>query len=387
MKIALCLEYPIALRGGVSVLVETLLEEFCRRGHEIVLVSNDPPGSLRGSKIGSLIHKHFAWESIKPTRAQSRQLAGELADAGVELAHFHLGGIFAFGNRFPFRSPIYFLNRLGVPCISTVHLVIGLFEGYCGPQKPFWFKTFMLPLVWWGKIQQLCNVRCEIAVSRHDLEKMQRWYWPLRRRYVQIYHSRLRNEPEHFENPKRKPVILNVGHLALRKGQLVLAEAFAQIADRFPDWTLQLAGHDEDGIVTEKIIQLARDKRLEDRIQLLGRRDDAIELMRRAAIYVQPSFWEALGLALQEAMSCGCACIGSRVGGIPELIKENKTGLLFEPGDVGQLSRALEQLMGDANQREIFGRASVTFIRDRDMTVEDMVRRHLDLYKKILQPD
>ena len=66
------------------------------------------------------------------------------------------------------------------------------------------------------------------------------------------------------------------------------------------------------------------------------------DLMSRAAIYVQPSFWEALGLALQEAMFAGCACVGSRAGGIPELIEENKTGLLFEPGNVAQLAAALE---------------------------------------------
>jgi glycosyltransferase involved in cell wall biosynthesis len=387
MRIALCLEYPIAMRGGVSVLVETLLEEFSRRGHEVVLVSNDPPGSLQGSPTGRLIRQHISWQTVKPTRAQSRQLAGELVAAGVGLAHFHLGGNFGFGNRLPFRSPIYFLSRRGVPCVSTTHLVINLLAGYCGPQKPFWFKALLLPLAWWGKMQQLRHVRCEIAVSRHDLEKMQRWYWPLRGRFVQIYHSRLRNEPEPPANSNRAPLILNVGHVALRKGQLVLAEAFAQVAGRFPDWTLQLAGHDDDGIATEKIRQLARDRRLEDRIQLLGRREDALALMRRAAIYVQPSFWEALGLALQEAMACGCACIGSRVGGIPELITENETGLLFAPGNTGQLSLALERLMADAGQRENFSRAAAGFIRASGMTVEDMVQRHLRLYEKILPPD
>jgi glycosyltransferase involved in cell wall biosynthesis len=385
MKIALCLEYPIALRGGVSVLVETLLEEFSRRGHEIVLVSNDPPGSLAGSKTGSLIRQHISWQTVKPTRQQSWQLADRLAAAGVDLAHFHFGGNFGFGNRFPFHSPVYHLDRLGVPCISTTHLVTGLFEGYCGPQKPFWFKALMLPLTWCGKMQQLGHSRHEIAVSRHDLEKMQSWYRPLRGRYLQIYHSRLRNEPEHFESSKRERVILNVGHLALRKGQLVLAEAFAQIASRFPDWTLQLAGHDDDGIAAEKIQRLVQAKRLEGRVQLLGRRDDTLQLMRRAAIYVQPSFWEALGLALQEAMFCGCACIGSRVGGIPELIQNDKTGLLFEPGDVGQLSRALEQLMDNPGQQEDFGRAAGQFIRRSGMTIETMVQRHLDLYETILR--
>jgi glycosyltransferase involved in cell wall biosynthesis len=381
MRIALCLEYPIALRGGVSVLVETLLEEFVRRGHEVVLVSSDSPETLRKSEAGKLITKHFPWDRQNISIAASKKLARQLAGARVDLAHFHTGGNYGWGNRFPFRSPIYFLNRLGVPCFFTAHLAVTLLEGYCGPQKPTWFKVLMLPLSWCGKMQQLRHTRREIAVSQHDLEKFQNWYRPLQNRFTQIYHSRLRDEPVMLENTKREPVILNVGHLAWRKGQMVLAEAFAQIAPRHPEWKLELAGEDLDGSTSRQILQLAKDCRLEDRIQLLGERHDAFDLMRRAAIYVQPSFWEALGLALQEAMYCGCACIGSRTGGIPELIHEDKTGFLFEPGNVAQLAQALEQLIRNAGQREKFGAAAAASIREKGMTIEGMVQRHLELYE------
>ena len=68
-----------------------------------------------------------------------------------------------------------------------------------------------------------------------------------------------------------------------------------------------------------------------------------VDLMQRAAIYVQPSFWEALGLALQEAMLAGCACIGSRAGGIPELVQHEQNGLLF---DCPQRHRATISLPG-----------------------------------------
>jgi len=105
--------------------------------------------------------------------------------------------------------------------------------------------------------------------------------------------------------------------------------------------------------------------------------------MSRAAIYVQPSFWEALGLALQEAMFAGCACVGSRAGGIPELIEENKTGLLFEPGNVAQLAAALETLIADEARRENLGRAAAASIQERGMTAEQMVENHLRLYESI----
>jgi glycosyltransferase involved in cell wall biosynthesis len=383
MRIALCLEYPIALRGGVSVLVEELLENYVRRGHQVVLVSADTAETLEAAPAGKLVAEHFHWNRLNPSAAAGKKLARQLAGARVDLAHFHFGGNYGWGNRIPFRCPIYHLNRLGVPCVSTVHSVVGILEGYCGPQKPTWFKALMFPLAWCGKMQQLRHTRREIAVSQHDLQKLQSWYRPLQNHFTQIYHSRLRDELAMSTNTGREPVILNVGHLAWRKGQMVLAEAFAQIAGRHPEWMLQLAGEDLDGTTEKQILQLARDRRLEERIQLVGQRSDAFALMRHAAIYVQPSFEEALGLALQEAMFHGCACIGSRVGGIPELIDAGRTGLLFEPGNVAQLAHALEQLIQDANQRNHFGHAAAASIREKNMTIEGMARRHLEIYETI----
>ena len=383
MRIALCLEYPIGLRGGVSVLVETLLEELVQRGHQVVLVSEDTPETLRAAAAGKWVAEHFHWNRLNPSAAAAKRLAGQLAGARVELAHFHFGGTYGWGNRFPFRCPISHLNRRGIPCVSTVHLAVGLLEGYCGPQKPAWFKVLLLPLAWCGKMHQLRHTRREIAVSQTDLKKLRRWYRPLQHHFTQIYHSRLRAETPPPENAARDPVILNVGHLAWRKGQFVLAEAFAQVAARYPAWTLQLAGQDEDRITARQILQLARDSRLADRIQLLGERADTPDLMRRAAIYVQPSYWEGLPLALQEAMYRGCAAIGSRIGANQELIAERQNGLLFDPGQVGQLARALGELMQDAGKREHMGAAAGRSIRTLEMTVAGMVKRHLELYATV----
>src|SRR5690242_13336859 len=105
MKIALCLEYPLAHRGGVSVLVETLLLEISRLGHDVVLASPDAPEDLPETVRSARLRQHFHWDPRQPSRARSRILARQLADAGVDLAHFHSGGNYGWGNRLPFRSP------------------------------------------------------------------------------------------------------------------------------------------------------------------------------------------------------------------------------------------------------------------------------------------
>src|SRR5260370_32391505 len=117
----------------------------------------------------------------------------------------------------------------------------------------------------------------------------------MRGKVLQIFHSRLRTAARDRENAAREKVVLNVGHIAWRKGQVVLAEAFAQVAPRHPEWKLSLVGKEQEQAEGVQIRALASAHGLEDRIQLVGERQDAVDAMRRAAIYVQPSYHEALG--------------------------------------------------------------------------------------------
>lgn len=382
MRLALCLEYPVSLRGGVSVLVESLAEQFVRDGHGIVLVSPDDFRSLERSRIAPLIAAHVPWNPANPTRRQGRSLTEQLIASKVDLAHFHLGGVFGWGIRIPGASPIVQLARRGVPCVTTSHLVVSLLDGYCGPQKPRWFKLALLPMGWCGKLQQLRAVQAEIAVSQHDLAKLQRWYAPARERFTQIYHSVLSGPAP--DAVAREETILNVGHVAWRKGQVFLTEAFVQVAEQFPRWKLVLAGHDSGDGAWQQIEKLVHQHGLQDRVKLLGAHSQPIELMQRAGIYVQPSSQEALGLALQEALWCGCPGIGTRIGGIPELIRTDETGALVDYGDVPALAAALTQLMADPDRRQRWGKAAAADIVRRGMNAETMYQRHRELYERIL---
>jgi glycosyltransferase involved in cell wall biosynthesis len=213
---------------------------------------------------------------------------------------------------------------------------------------------------------------------------LRRWYWPARGKFSVIYHSRI-NPSTLPAAVEREPMILNVGHIAARKGQQVLAEAFAEIAPRHPEWKLFLMGHVAEAAVERQIHDIARAHQLEDRILCTGPRNDSFDFMNRAGIYVQPSYLEALGLALQEAMATGCPAIGSRIGGIPELIDDQTNGLLVPAGDPHALACALERLISDAALRERYGRAAAASIISKGMTVEKMVARHLALYESILK--
>jgi glycosyltransferase involved in cell wall biosynthesis len=383
-KIALCLEYPLSLRGGVSVLVETLLGGL-QQQYDLVLVSPDTAEQLDRHPARRWITQHIAWNPATVSPRTSRQLAEALGKSGAKLAHFHLGGVFGWGNRFQGYCPITYLRAKRVAACSTVHLVVHPLDGFCGPQKPLWFKLALFPIAWTAKLKVLRKLEHEIAVSQHDFLKLRKWYWPQGKKFRQIYHSRLHAGTRPEVDTVREPLILNAGHIAMRKGQLDLAEAFARVAPRHPEWKLCLAGDFTETAVVERIRAIAESRGLKERIELMGPRNDAMKLMQRAEIYVQPSHFEALGLALQEALFCGAAGIGTKVGGIPELIEHEKTGLLVEPKNPAMLAQALETLITKPELRQKFGQAGAKSIIQKGMTEEQMVSNHIELYESILR--
>ena len=378
-RIAFCLEYPIGQAGGVSVLVRSLITGLAK-DYEIVLVSPDGEPALEADPLRPFIQTHLTFDATASSAQAARALAKRIAEAGPGLAHFHFGGNFAWNNRFPGRCPVPPLAKLRVPVVTTVHMTVGLLHGFCGPQKPLAFKLAYLPIAWLSKLSVLRHVQREIAVSQQDCERLRRWYWPLRGRFVRIYHSRINESAPTAPGSQREPFILAVGHIAHRKGQAVLAEAFARIAGRFPDWRLCLAGHIGEESCRKQIEDLARKCPRPEQICLLGQRDDAADLMRRASIFVQPSFHEGLPLALQEALYYQCACVATRIAGNTELVEDQRNGLLVPPGDVEEMSWALEKLIDDLAARERLAANGRKSILAKEMTAERMIAKHRQIY-------
>lgn len=104
--------------------------------------------------------------------------------------------------------------------------------------------------------------------------------------------------------------------------------------------------------------------------------------MRAIDIFVLPSYSEAFSNSLLEAMACGCAVIGSRVGGTPELIGEEERGLLFHSGDAGELARKISMLIEARELRLNLAAKAVSFARG--LTIEVAARRTAAIYEKLL---
>jgi glycosyltransferase involved in cell wall biosynthesis len=384
MKIALCLEYPIDQRGGTEVLVSELIKGLGAR-HEILLVSPDNAASLAKSPVAPFVKEHIsfapAWNSI----SRARGLAEKIARAKPDIVHFHFGGNYGWGNRAFWNCPIFYFQKSGVPVISTNHGAFSILDGYCWEKRPAALKLALLPPAWLSKQIVLAHLRCEVAVSQNDFHNLRRWYPLYKEKFRWIYHSRLHGTPPP-ENSGREKTILCAGTIGPRKGQPLLAEAFARVAKKFPDWQLVFIGRSGD---TDSLAQIQRTvarEKIENQVRLLGARSDD-ELrgwLQQSAIFAMPSVYEGLGLALQEAQFYGCACVATRCGGTADLIEDGDNGFLVPTGQPAPLADALEKLMGDEKLRGRFSRRAPQSVLGKEMTADKMVGKYEKLYAEIV---
>jgi glycosyltransferase involved in cell wall biosynthesis len=178
------------------------------------------------------------------------------------------------------------------------------------------------------------------------------------------------------------PLIGTVGRLAEVKQQGVLIRAFAQILPAFPTARLVLVG---DGPLWTELKGLAASLGLGRAVLFPGYRPNPERFLAAMDVFVLPSRAEAMPLVVPEAWAAGRPVIATRVGGIPELIEDGKTGLLVEPGDVGGLAARLRQLLADPPRAQELGRAGRDLARAR-YDVNSMVGAYDRTYRELLTP-
>ncbi len=145
---------------------------------------------------------------------------------------------------------------------------------------------------------------------------------------------------------------LFIGRLSPEKGVLEMIDAWAQL----PDVPLLVAG---DGPLFGKT-QLAVD-RANGNVKLLGQlnAEKTVAHIKGARLLIFPSRWhEPFGMALLEAAACGVPAIASRVGGVPELVRDHQTGLLFDPDNLAELPERVRWAWSHSTEMEQMGAAA-----------------------------
>jgi glycosyltransferase involved in cell wall biosynthesis len=195
---------------------------------------------------------------------------------------------------------------------------------------------------------------------------------------ITVVHNGVELPPLAPPPPRPGLKLVCAARLGAVKGQDVLIRALAAAGEGIH---LSLVGEElEPTGFRDRLERLAAELDVADRVAFLGYRDDLPRLLDDADALALPSHAEGLPLVALEAMAHGRAVVATAVGGTPEAVTHEETGLLVAPGDVEALAAALVRLRDDRGLRERYGRAARERA-ERFFTVERMVEETLAVYE------
>jgi glycosyltransferase involved in cell wall biosynthesis len=178
--------------------------------------------------------------------------------------------------------------------------------------------------------------------------------------------------------------ILFAGRIGARKGTFELLRAFARLALAFPSATLVCAGDGE----RDTLMQLASQLCVASRVECPGwlSPEQMAGELSRATVFALPSHNEGVPMALLEAMSRSLPVLTTPVGGIAEVIENDRNGLMVPAGDVDAIEAALERLLRSPAERARLGAAAHATIAER-FSLRSTIDRLAALYRLFGVPE
>ena len=176
---------------------------------------------------------------------------------------------------------------------------------------------------------------------------------------------------EEFALPPNSNLIGVFAKVSPIKGQDLLIEGLPQVLDTHPNTYVLFVGS-ADTPFAQRAKQRSRELKVDSHVLFTGMRTDVARLMQAVDIVALPSRSETFGMAILEAMALGKPVVATRVGGLPELVRDGETGLLVDSA-AASLAHALSQLLTSAELRNHLGKSASAFAR-RYYTPERMAR-------------
>jgi starch synthase len=343
-------EYPPEVYGGAGVHVTYLARELA----PLVDVTVHCQGADRPDAVA-----HRPWDLLASANAALQVVSTDLSMAAAtgtaQLVHSHtwyanLGGHLA--------SMLY-----GIPHVMTMHSLEAL-RPWKAEQLGGGYQVST-----WCERTSAASAAAVVAVSdgmRADILAAYPEISPERVRVIRngIDTDEYRPDPdtdvlERYGVDRTRPYVIFVGRITRQKGVPVLLRAASGL---IPEAQLVLLAGAADtpeqlAEVTELVDGLRATRSGVFWIPEMLPKPEVIQLLTHATVFAIPSVYEPLGIVNLEAMACGTAVVGSRTGGIPEVVAEGETGLLVPPGKPGSLADALNALLRDPGRARAMGEA------------------------------
>lgn len=331
--------------GGVEELVRQLSIEQRSRGTGTVVVTHRWPRDLAPREVVDgipvlrerLRFPGSGWRSwagfLAHSLRVSSQLHRELLAAGTEVVHVQCvsnNGLYA----------LWAARRLGLP------LVVSLQGELTMDASGIYQRNRYLRWTW---RQLLIHADVVTACSADSLREAQEAFSRPFGTRARVVHNGICLADFEGVTPevRPRPYVLGLGRLVRQKGMDLLLRAFVGIE---PGHDLVIAGEGpERTTLQELVVELG----LSDRVHFLGGvdHDRALRLFAGADVFVLPSRHEPQGIVVLEAMASGTPVLAARVGGVPEVVTDGQTGLLFRGSDPADLHQGLQRLLQSSELR------------------------------------
>jgi glycosyltransferase involved in cell wall biosynthesis len=175
------------------------------------------------------------------------------------------------------------------------------------------------------------------------------------------------------------PVLIVVSSLIPRKDVASIVNALPEVVSQFPLLKCLIVG---DGELKPALEELSKEKGLCNCVMWLGRRNDVSALMGASDVFILASKAEPFGFVNIEAMAQRLPVVATNVGGIPEIVVDSVTGMLFNPGDSRELCAAILRLLKDPDVREVMGNAGYERYKEC-FTLDSMANNYCNYYEKM----
>lgn len=176
---------------------------------------------------------------------------------------------------------------------------------------------------------------------------------------------------------KEKITFVHVGRFSEQKNHKMLIEAFCEFVQEYENAELLLVGK---GDLLNDMKNLVEERNISNKVLFLGERDDVLNILHNADVFLLPSLYEGMPMSIIEAMGTGLPVIASRVGGIPSMIKDKETGCLINCNK-HELISAMKYLINEKIREEI-GRKALLSVQD-NFSASIMADKYCKIYGDI----
>lgn len=262
----------------------------------------------------------------------------------------------------------------GFPNVLTIHGNMRLVADFlrAKPLTYYWFAS---------RLERLCLRKTGgvVAISNYTQSNVA----PYTRRTWLVPNA---VHPSFFNLPRRPdspPRILCAANIGSRKNQIGLIKALDSLAATRTLKLVFAGGGSEADVYYREFQQLVGERPWCEYVGALDKRALQNE-MSQATVGILPSFEDNCPMVILEAAAAGLPFAASRVGGIPDLIKHNVSGLLFDPSSSDEISGAIARLVSEKSSRLDFAEAALVYCKKR-FAADSVAREHLGIYSTVLK--